>query len=139
MTPEQKVNLLNHADFLEKIVPNQPGNRTFDMKYFVAVNGYTLEPSKFADEKPCGFSACAMGWAPLNPTLPPPQDGESWEDYSNRIFGIDYEEDEQNWPDCDGYNGSANSFSYCFDPDWPDDPVQAAERMREVAENPTNE
>lgn len=145
MTPSQKTNLLNHAEFLEtrEFID---GTQEFNMETWgisdTHVSGLIEFKSpremKYSNRTDCGFSACALGWGVFNPDLPKPDVDESWEQYAERIFGLIDRPDEKYWPGPNENKLTVSAFDYCFSYLWPSDPQLAANRMREVAHNPEN-
>ena len=74
-------NLKLLADYLWGL-PDDYGR--FDMNIFQTV-GY--KPSDAYTE--CNTAACALGHSPYVEGLPDPLEGDSWKDYSKRIFDLD--------------------------------------------------
>jgi len=78
-------NLLRHADHLE----NNVVKRHFNMGTYMSHTN-TSYSTNFSDASPfksdCNSVACSVGHAA---TIFPPLVGESWEDFSERVFDID--------------------------------------------------
>lgn len=124
MTPEHRKHLALLADALEKRAP-----ALFDMSVYASSKEGRLfcTPNEVA-EHPCGTICCALGTAAFVEGIPKPRPGESWNDYSERIFGT--------------HNMSNEEWDFLFDSNWclfPNHkaPADAAKRIRHYLE--TNE
>lgn len=83
ITKEQAKNLESHANWME----NNVDEKKFDMEsFYLNEGGYPNHHPCEVNE--CGSSMCAIGWTVFNEELPKAED-ETWNEYSERIFGLD--------------------------------------------------
>jgi hypothetical protein len=144
-------NMRIHADFLINKIELSESNR-FCMKSFVYYDewynfcepdsGYLESPFGVNPDK-CGFSACSLGWAAINPNLDrsgfikyekkSKEMDDYWEDFSYYIFGI---------KGCDSFycrflnhiGELVCPYEYCFMSYFNKDEKHAGKRLLEVAD-----
>ena len=74
----------------------------FDMGVFSDVDLLPIDVI-LSEQPSCNTAGCAVGHAPYVKGLPKPFDDESWWEYSERIFGMSWQDEDWEW---------------CFDSDW---------------------
>lgn len=113
LTDDQRTNLATLAQFLPSIDP-----RYFRM---AAYRGDAGDP---IDNIYCGTSACAAGWGPSAGIRPLPEEERSWRRYCGRAFGATVDE-----------HPGESLWRFIFAPNWPDDPIQASQRIAYVLDH----
>ena len=68
----------------------------FDMGVFSDVDLLPIDVI-LSEQPSCNTAGCAVGHAPYVQGLPKPYDEEEWEEYSERIFEMEWESDEWEW------------------------------------------
>ena len=134
MTPEQKANLATLATYLEAHVPPPEFGMSgfLDVPYDVQPDDDEFEydeyvPNNLEIYHTCGTSACAVGHGPLAMPDSLTEKGETWNEYSRRMFGC-------------GLYTAFNKFNWMFGYEWAqidDTPTGAAARIRYFLDKPS--
>ena len=99
---------------------NLPTSEKFSLDTYMSDGSDAYE---YKNINECGTSACVIGWTPSMPGMPTPR-LESWDDYSEKVYGIGFD---------------SKAWCWCFAPRWEcidNTPKGAAARMQYLLDNP---
>ena len=92
----KKRNLRKLANYLLNL---PEGYKHFDMETLCSTDKGAFDDSPLAVKaviESCGTTACALGHAPTIRGFEP-EDGEDWEEYCERMFGLEFNENDWEW------------------------------------------